>query len=85
MGIERHDRQRLIAVGFCGCRNSRPNESVGIVLDVFEPHFAELIGEQLAQHALARRAGIGGRAFDGRRVDLHVAEEAAEEAGVVDE
>jgi hypothetical protein len=54
------------------------------LLDIFEAHFAELVGEQLAENKLAVGAGIGARAVNGGGVDLDVAEEAAEEAGVVE-
>src|SRR6187397_2469765 len=84
MRIEGDDGQRLIALWLGGCWNGRPNQAVGIVLDVLDSDLAQLVGQQLAEHKLPLRAGIRARALDRRRVDLHVAKEAAEQAGVVD-
>ena len=34
VGVEGHDRQRLVAFGLCGRRHGGPDQAVGIVLDV---------------------------------------------------
>jgi hypothetical protein len=52
-----------------------------VVLDALQAHLPQLVSQQFAQHKLPRRAGIRLRRVAGRRVDLYVTEEAAEQAG----
>ena len=56
-----------------------------VVLDILKTHFTQLVRQELAKRELAGSTRITFGTFTRCRVDLDVAEKAAEQAGVVDE
>jgi hypothetical protein len=56
---------------------------MSIMLDLLEPHFPKLVGQQLAQHKLPPRAGIRPGILVRRRIDLHVPQKASQQSGMV--
>ena len=75
MGVEGHDRRTGNPARHRGHHNS-----VGVLHDVLDPHFLQLLHDQFSQLELSRAAGISVRIFAGGRVNLNVLQETLEQS-----